>query len=424
MNKKMFAIIHSRLNVLICLCCFSMSGCHEAAQKTSGDSIKIGLLLSFTGSLAASGRNSERALIWVAEQVNASGGVANRQVELITCDSNSSIERGLLCMDKFLSEGVIAIIGPEFEDLMEQMIPITNQHEVIQISSGATSPIFTALDTKGYWFRTFPSALSLGNVLASQIWGDGGRDVVILYVDDVFGRGLSDMVQREFKAMGGAVLSAHALDPSERHFRATLSDVAAAAPDAVVLIAYPQMGAAVVNEAAAIGGRWSWHLSHTLYSDVFARNVAPGITNRMVGVTPAVPMTDVGPFSTDFSGRWPGEAPLVTTYFVYDALAVLLLAIEDAAQSANTGQLPSAAEISSHLRSVSANSSGRKVAWYELAHGLELVREKSAINYRGVSGSVDFDTNGEVPPGLVQLWSVQNNRIEEGEVILAAPLSQ
>lgn len=424
MNERISRSLNSRFIVLNLLVCVVVGGCRDTEDTSSADSIKIGILLSFTGSLAASGRNSERALLWVAEQVNAKGGVANRRIEFITCDSNSSIARGLGCMDTFLREGVIAIIGPEFEDLVEQMIPIINEHEIIQISSGATSPIFTALDTKGYWFRTFPSALSLGNVLASQIWNGGGRNIVIMYVDDVFGNGLSDMVQREFEAMGGTVLSAYPLASTERYFRTLLTDIATSKPDAVVLIVYPQMGAAVVNEAASIGGNWSWHLSHTLHSDVFARNVAPGITNKMVGVTPAVPVTDMGPFSSDFSARWPGEEPLVTTYFIYDALAVLLLAIEDSAQSANNGLIPTAAEISRHLQSVSADSSGRKVAWYELAYGLDLIREKTAINYRGVSGSVDFDINGEVPPGLVQLWSVRNNKVEDGEVVLAAPVSK
>ena len=64
-------------------------GCSGTAPHE--DPISIGLMLSYTGYLAANSVNSERALLMAIETANAAGGVAGRPVALLARDTRSDV---------------------------------------------------------------------------------------------------------------------------------------------------------------------------------------------------------------------------------------------------------------------------------------------------------------------------------------------
>ncbi len=401
----------------------ALGGCAVDTSETARDpdAVRIGALLPFTGELAAEGANIERAILWAAEEVNASGGVAGRRVEIIARDSNSSVERGMDSARELIEdEGVVAIIGPQYEELAKAMIPLITEEQVIVVSGGVTSPTFTDLDTEGLWFRTTPSALSFGSVLADTAVDDGVQRLAVVYVSDEYGRGFAHAVRRKFAASEGKEVLMMPFASGTASFRELLADVAAFEPDGIALVAYPRSGATIVSDWSSLGRRVSWYFSNTLRSDEFVKNVPPDAIEGMTGTSHALPPGDVTVFSGHFSERWQGDTPLTASYFNYDALAVLLLAIEEAAVESGSDAIPSTTEIAEHMESVSANSRGKVVSWHDLAGGLELLRLKNVpnyagINYRGVSGFVDLDEHGDIFAGLVQLWTVKGGKVMGGE---------
>jgi branched-chain amino acid transport system substrate-binding protein len=75
-----------------------------------------------------------------------------------------------------------------------------------------------------------------------------------------------------------------------------------------------------------------------------------------------------------------------------------------------------------NIRRVSYSPDGRPIPWFDLAQGFKMIEEGSLVDYMGASGSVDFSTNGEVGTGLVQVWQIVGNKIEDGELVPAVPL--
>src|SRR4051794_823388 len=59
------------------------------------NAIVVGALLPFTGGESAQGSNIERALIQLADEVNAAGGVAGRPIVIDARDTHSDPDRGL-----------------------------------------------------------------------------------------------------------------------------------------------------------------------------------------------------------------------------------------------------------------------------------------------------------------------------------------
>ena len=405
-------------------------GCiDDSSKKIPEGSIRIGALLPFTGDLAASGANIERALIWAAEQINEQGGVAGHPIALITRDTNSAVERGMDSARALIEEeGVVAVIGPEYADLALEMMPLIEKNDVIQISGGVSSTAFTELDEKNVWFRTCPSSLTLGSVLAKKIYDDGMQNPVILHIADEYGTNFAEMVRAELTAYLGDEPFQLGFQPDRSSYREVLTTALERQPDAIVLVAYPKSGAVFVSDWNAMGAGEKLYFSDALFNEVFVSNVPPGSIDGMVGITHAA-TTDAEVFAKSFAERWPGDTPLPASYFNFDALALLALAIEQAYIESGSEAFPSTEQIADHLVSVSSISTGKKVAWYEIDYGFDLLRNQdvpsyAGINYRGASGSLDLDEHGEVFSGLAQLWTVEDDRIVKGETVSALPISQ
>ncbi len=399
-------------------------------EKRDPNAVKIGALLPFTGELAAEGANIERAILWAAEEVNKAGGVASgRHVEVIARDSNSSVERGMESARELIEDqGVIAIIGPQYEELAKEMVPLITEKQVINISGGVTSPIFTDLDTENLWFRTTPSSEAFGSVLADTAYKDKVRRLAILYVSDEYGRGFSSALRDKFLSYGNTTVELTPFASGQASYRETLAEVIEYEPDGIALVAYPRSGATIVSDWSTLGRDVNWYFSNTLRADEFVQNVPPDTIEGMTGTSHSLPPGDETVFRGHFGDRWPGDVPLPASFFNYDAAAVLLLAIEEAAIEYDTDDVPSAEQIAEHMELVSATSRGKTVPWHDIALGLDLVRYKNVpayagINYRGVSGFVDLDEHGDIFTGLVQLWTVDNGRVVGGETVTPELLS-
>jgi branched-chain amino acid transport system substrate-binding protein len=400
-----------------------VSGCSAKSPDDGADVVRIGALLPYTGELAASGPNIEHAILWAAEIVNDAGGVAGKRVRIVARDSSSNVDRGLAVARALIEEeNVVAIIGPEYDDLARDMLPLVTESQTIVISGGATSPELTSLDTGEYWFRTTPTALAFGSVLAEAAFADGVRRLAIVYVNDEYGTGFARSVRSRFLGLQGTSVAMTPFAIGARSYQSVVNEVAEVQPDGIALVAYPKSGAVIVADWTALGRRTKWYFSHTLRSDEFVQNVPPGSIEGMTGTSHSPPPGDVNVFTSKFQDRWAGETPLTASYFNYDALAILLLAIEEAAVKYDTQGVPTTDQIRRRIQPVSSSSRSKTVSWHSLPLGLELVRSKNAasnagINYRGVSGSIDLDEHGDIFTGLVQLWSVKGGRVVGGKTV-------
>ncbi len=387
------------------------AGCVEPAGGPPADAIKVGALLPFTGDIAAEGANLERAILSVFDQVNEAGGIAGRPLWLVTRDTHSDLRLGFDAAGELLDEGVVAILGPQDEEMGKQLAPVAAGRGVVVISGGVTSPFFTTAPDNGYWFRTCPTARELAQALAQRMRADDVRLAQILYVGDLYGLGLNNILVNEFINLGIANLTSISFQPGvQPDFNRLLGPVLEAGPDAIALLAYARTGAQIVQEWSVRGGQARFYLAPALKADVFVDNVPPGVLEGAVGVAPALGRAAVvEAFAADFAGRWSGEAPLPAAYFYYDAAMLLSLAMARAA--GETGGAPTGAEIRDQVALV-ASPPGEQVGWNDLGQALDLAAQGTDLDYEGTTGAVDMDEQGDLVDGRVDLWTIRQDRIE------------
>ena len=116
------------------------------------------------------------------EDINAAGGVFGTDVVLIEGDSgDTTTDIANAEVDRLLAEGADAIIGAAPRPSPRLVIDKITGAGVIQFSPANTSPDFTTYDDNGLYFRTAPSDLLQGKVLADAGARAGQRDRSVLF---------------------------------------------------------------------------------------------------------------------------------------------------------------------------------------------------------------------------------------------------
>ncbi len=383
--------------------------CVEPLEGPGEDALLIGALLPFTGDMAASGTNLERAIRMAVAQMEQAGGLAGHPVALKATDTHSELKRGMNAASSLIEDPrVLALLGPENEDLAGQLVNQILVAGMVEVSGGVTSPVFTTIQDGGYWFRTCPSALEHGKALAERMYADGVRIASILYVGDAYGTGFAGVLINEFNRLGiqsPVPISFHADQDS---FNDELRQVYAGQPEALVLIAYPGSGAEIVREWTLLGGKAHWYLAPALKSEEFVANVPPGLLNGAIGVAPARG-AEADAFTRAFSDRYEGDIPLDAAAFYYDATALILLSAARA--SAEAGGVPARHELKTWLQEVS-RPEGVPVRWDELADGIAKAAAGEDVDYQGITGSVNLNDRGDLESGPVELWTIVNDQFQ------------
>jgi ABC-type branched-subunit amino acid transport system substrate-binding protein len=163
-------------------------------QREKPTAAKIGVLLPFTGSLAAFGESTLSGVELALAEVNTSGGILDGKLELVTADTETNPQAAVLAAQTLVNIGrVSGIVGAMASGVT---IPVAQSVASVAgvpiVSPSATSPVLSQLNDKDFLFRTTPHDAVQG-ILLSKLVSEQGSDIVaVLYRNDDYGRGLAE----------------------------------------------------------------------------------------------------------------------------------------------------------------------------------------------------------------------------------------
>jgi neutral amino acid transport system substrate-binding protein len=321
-------------------------------------------------------------------------------------DTRSDLRGGLQAARELLDYGeVLGLLGPQDDDLALRTVELIRQRQVVAISGGVTAPSLRFAVDDGLWFRTVPSAVVQGPALAQRMFEDGARHMSVLYEGTEFGSGWATVLEVSFTTLGGISHGVFSFSDEQRTFGEVLERAFAPEVEAVVLVASPGRGAAVVEEWATSGRGRRWYFVPALADPVFVENIPPGAVDGMIGIVPALG-DHARVLHEAYAERWQGEAATRGAHFYYDALLLWALAHEAAraAGSVDGGAVARA------LRAV-AGPPGERVGYQDLARAFERVRAGEDIDLVGASGELDLDEYGDVRGARTEFWTVAQGQV-------------
>ncbi|MER3404952.1 MAG: amino acid ABC transporter substrate-binding protein [Chloroflexota bacterium] len=366
--------------------------------------IKIGTLFDYTGDLASYGGPIRNGTELAAKHLNDAGGLlGGRKIQLVHKDSQTSPQpaveaaRALVNVDK-----VPAIVGSLASSVTLAVAEaVTIPNKVVLISPASTSPALTALNDQDYVFRTPPSDALQGVILAKVAWEQGFRKAAVLYVNNPYGQGLTNVFKREFEKRGGQVTAGVPHEQVQPSYEAELRRAADGKPDVLVCVSYPDSASIYLRQA--IEGKY---FDKFLFTDgtkapEIIQKVGAQYLNGMYGTAPGSVDTEWKKVFNEAYRSQFGELPPKA----YDALVLIGLAIQKAGRADGTA-------IRDNLRFV-ANEPGEKVGpgLEGIKKALDLLRQGRDIHYQGASGIVGFDDKGDPTTGAIEVWKIENGQI-------------
>lgn len=204
------------------------------------ETFRLGYVLPETGPLAFLGPPQIESVRMAVEHVNEAGGIRGAQVELLEGDEAGDVGVASESVDTLLGEDVHAITGAAASGMSLGIIDQITGAGVLQCSASNTAPDFTGYPDNGLYWRTAPSDVLQGPLLAEEISADGHSRVAIIPRADDYGVGLADAVAAALEDVGAEVVYNEPYDEEAPTFDADVSAALAEDPDAIVLIAFDE----------------------------------------------------------------------------------------------------------------------------------------------------------------------------------------
>ncbi len=383
------------LAVLVLL--VAIAGCTKPSVPTAQPSagpLVLGTLLPVTGGFAHVGPAEEAGLQLAVKDIDAAGGVLGQPVTLIDSDSGDAFSSvASQSVDRMLARKVDAIVGGTGSSVTLTVIDKVVGAGVALVSPGDASAKLDGYPDRGLYARLVPPDSFEAGTLAAVLKGAGHRSVAVLFERDTYATGYAADLQADVRRDGGRVVAAIEYDGRSTDFSAAAAQVAAAAPQAVVVIGSGEAHALLQALVAAGAGPG--------VAPLYVSDLAlwPGL---VAGLSPlqAASVTGLRPGaapSAAFLARLAQQAPDLTdpgyAAQTYDATILVALA-------ASAAGSPRGKDIAAALPGLTSGGT----ACTTFKECLALLKAGLTIAYVGQSGKVRLDAQGEPVDGSVGIY--------------------
>ncbi len=378
--------------------------------------LKVGYVLPETGQLAFLGPPQIQALKLAVQQINAGGGVLGKQIPgPVAADEAGDQAVAQQSADRVLASNVQAVIGAAASGMTLAIIDKITGAKVVECSASNTAPTFTNYRDGGYYFRTAPSDVLQGPVLADTVVSDGYSNIAIVARADDYGKGLADATAKSLRQAGATVVLNETYDPNATNFNATVQKVVNAKPDAAVVIAFEE-GKQVLKgliEAGYRPGQVGLYGADGLRSEELPKLVDPNNPSVLAGMKGTAPASaENAQFVRSLQQFAPNLKELQFAPQAYDCMTVIGLAAEQAGTN-------DPAVFKNAM--VGVTRDGTKCSTFAACKSL--IGAGTNIDYQGVSGPLDFIAAGEPGGATIEVYSYdRSGQLQSVKTVQSRPV--
>ncbi len=215
--------------------------------------VRIGFHAPLTGFAAADGKSARLGAELAVEQVNASGGIGGRKLELVVYDDGAKPDEGVQLANKLLKQDGVKIgVSGSYSGPTRAAAPIWQSAKVPYISAYAIHPDITRAGD--YVFRTSFTGEVQGRAGAKLIGETlGKKRVVLITLNNDFGQSLAAGFKQVAKDFGITIVNEYKYAMPDRQFGPLVASVKADNPDAIYASGYFFNAGPLVSQLRAAG---------------------------------------------------------------------------------------------------------------------------------------------------------------------------
>jgi branched-chain amino acid transport system substrate-binding protein len=180
----------------------------SACAAADSGPIRIGVAGSFSDPI---GLPMKLAAELAAEEINATGGINGRRLELVSRDDYADPDSAVFVAGDLYQTDVAAIVGHLFSSTTLAAAPVYNGGDDPIAASSPSSSSPEGTTAGDHTFRVCPSDLAHGAALARWVRERLGLERgAVLYLNDQYGRGIRQTFVQQYTSLGGQLRS---IDP-------------------------------------------------------------------------------------------------------------------------------------------------------------------------------------------------------------------
>lgn len=239
MKKKMLSVL-----LAMAMTCGLLAGCGSSGKEAGGDAagtkeestedpIKVGMLEDLSGDFSLCGTYKTHAMELAVKEINESGGILGRKVELIAPDCQSDNQRYQEMARKLILEDEVDVVMGGFSSASREAIrPIMEEYETLyfynnQYEGGVASH---------YTFCTGAVPEHQVMPLIEYMIENYGSRIYTIAADYNFGQLTAQWVAKAAEEYGGEIVGEEFLPLSTSQFSSSIDKIQKADPDVLVVL--------------------------------------------------------------------------------------------------------------------------------------------------------------------------------------------
>ncbi|MFN6093106.1 MAG: ABC transporter substrate-binding protein [Bacteroidota bacterium] len=182
-----------------------IAGCKKEDEQNFA-TVNVGAMLSLTGNWSTLGIPSKAAIEIAVEEINADFEARNVPFRFSSSVYDTKLDTALAktYMSNALNSGVRLIIGPQSSAEVGAIKSIADGGKMLVVSQGSTASTLAIANDAIY--RYCPGDAIEGAAIASSIYDEGKKGLIVVARDDAGNIGLQNSVKNAFAAKAGTTV--------------------------------------------------------------------------------------------------------------------------------------------------------------------------------------------------------------------------
>lgn len=221
-----------------------------AAAAASGDTIKVGILHSLSGTMAVSEVSVKDAELLAIEEVNAAGGVLGKKIVPVIEDGASDWPTFAEKAKKLIqSDGVACTFGCWTSASRKAVLPVFESNKALLFY-----PVqYEGLESSPYIYYTGATTNQQIVPSVEYLLEEGMTQFFLLGSDYVFPRTANKIIKAQLDASGGATLAEEYTPLGHTDYSTVISKIRSASPDVVYNTLNGDSNVAFFKQLKAVG---------------------------------------------------------------------------------------------------------------------------------------------------------------------------
>ncbi len=345
--------------------------------------VKIGHVGPLSGQIAHLGKDNENGARMAIDVLNAKGvTIGGKKIKFVLQaeDDGANPQQATAAAQKLADAKVSGVIGHLNSGTTIPASKIYNDAGIPQISPSATNPKYTMQGYKGA-FRVVANDGQLGGALGRFTASDiKAQRIAIIDDRTAYGQGVADEFAKAAKAAGLTIVGRQYTTDKATDFNAILTAIKGKSPDLIFFGGMDAVGGPMLRQMKQLGIQAKFMGGDGICTEQLPSLAGAGMSDGQVVCAEAGGVEEsqkkiVEKFRSDYKKKFGVDVKLYAPY-VYDAVMVMVAAMQKANSVEPTKYLP----------------------------------ELAKIKYDGVTGKIEFDARGDIKNGLLTLYTYKGGK--------------